>query len=75
MLSLLTGKQMNEQIQLVVPDMEDEISGDIINRPELWLYESQKQTVDIRQHALRAGYMPKFGLLHKEDMGIPDWIC
>lgn len=31
MLSLLTGKQMDEQIQLVVPDMEDEISGDIIN--------------------------------------------
>lgn len=35
MLSLLTGKQIDEQIQLVVPDMEDEISGDIINRPEL----------------------------------------
>jgi len=71
MLSLLTGKQMDEQIQLVVPDMEDEISGDIINRPELWLYESQKQTVDIRRHALRAGYMPKFGLFAQGGYGNP----
>lgn len=71
MLSLLTGKQMNEQIQLVVPDMEDEISGDIINRPELWLYESQKQTVDIRRHALRAGYMPKFRLFAQGGYGNP----
>ena len=71
MLSLLTGKQMNEQIQLVVPDMEDEISCDIINRPELWLYESQKQTVDIRRHALRAGYMPKFGLFAQGGYGNP----
>ena len=62
---------MDEQIQLVVPDMEDEISGDIINRPELWLYESQKQTVDIRRHALRAGYMPKFGLFAQGGYGNP----
>lgn len=71
MLSLLTGKQIDEQIQLVVPDMEDEISCDIINRPELWLYESQKQTVDIRRHALRAGYMPKFRLFAQGGYGNP----
>lgn len=70
-LSLLTGRQIDEHMQLVAPEMEDGISNSIINRPELLLYESQKQTLDIRQHALRTGYMPKFGVFVQGGYGNP----
>ena len=71
MLALLTGKDINENTVLVIPQETEEENDITINRPELQLYEAQEQSLYIRQRSLRAGYMPQIGLFAQGGYGNP----
>ncbi len=57
MLSLLTGKTLDETVQLIRPTPQ--ISPSEINRPELKLFALQKKTFDIQEKQLKSDWLPK----------------
>ena len=59
MLSLLTGKELPAQTQLVRPALV-ETNASEFNRPELRWYEAQEQTVAVQRKGLQTGYLPTF---------------
>jgi outer membrane protein TolC len=62
MLSLLTGREIDEKVRLAKPALES--PADLaIARPELSLFASQRSLVDAQSGVQRAGLMPKVGLL------------
>ncbi|HEX5167955.1 MAG TPA: TolC family protein [Cyclobacteriaceae bacterium] len=63
MLALMVGEPVNSNLQLEKPVMDD-VPGEVtINRPELSLYQHQRNLVDAQQAMNKVGYMPKVGLL------------
>lgn len=62
MLGLMIGLPLKEDQVLEVPTMETALPG-TINRPELTLYNYQRQLADQQNSMSRVGYMPKIGLL------------
>lgn len=70
MLSLLTGKEWNEQTSFVCPP---ELESDplLIRRPELSWYEARQHQLDIRRAGLKPGYLPKFSFFVQGGFGNP----
>lgn len=70
MLSLLTGMELSEDTQLVLPEARPLIA-ETNNRPELKLYELQKALYETEQRKIKTGYMPKFNLFFQGGYGRP----
>ncbi len=63
MLSLLTGREIGENVRLAKPALDTHPPDLTIARPELSLFASQRSVVDAQSGVQRAGLMPKIGLL------------
>jgi outer membrane protein TolC len=63
MLALMIGEKLLEDIQLVKPVNSETALPSVINRPELSLYNYQRQLVEMQNKQSKASYMPKIGLL------------
>jgi len=63
MLSLMTGEKMDADEKFVKPTAPVVASQTTISRPELSLYESQRQQVDAQMKLVQVGYMPKINIL------------
>jgi outer membrane protein TolC len=63
MLSLLIGEPLNENVKLEKPILTTLEEGASIDRPELSLYQFQRNIISARQALTRTGYIPKIGLL------------
>lgn len=70
MLSLLAGKDWNEQTSFVCPP-EPESDPLLIRRPELSWYEARQHQLDIRRAGLKTGYLPKFSFFVQGGFGNP----
>ncbi|MBZ5856836.1 TolC family protein [Flavihumibacter profundi] len=63
MLALMTGVPADGNIQLVKPGMDALPEPAPINRPELSLYQFQRKQLEAGNKMIKAGNMPKIGLL------------
>ena len=70
MLAQLTGQKWNEQTRFVKPEWDKTVQKDI-RRPELELYEAQIYDLQIENHRITAGLMPKLGLYATGGYGKP----
>jgi outer membrane protein TolC len=62
MLAIMTGEPLSENQVLDRPELDVSLPG-TINRPELTLYNYQRQLAEQQIALSRVGYMPKIGLL------------
>jgi outer membrane protein TolC len=69
MLSLLTGHKMDETTTLLPPEPPPLITE--INRPELRLFDLQKQRFRIQENQLKSGYLPKLSAFVQGAYGRP----
>jgi len=63
MLSLLTGVKLDEQTTLQKPGMNITTAGSQITRPELSLFERQRELANAKSEMRNVNLMPKIGLL------------
>jgi outer membrane protein TolC len=63
MLTLLTGVEINEQTALEKPKANNFLPEITLARPELELYESQRNLIDAESNRRQVSLMPKIGLL------------
>jgi outer membrane protein TolC len=63
MLAMMMGETMSAGMRLERPIVESGVDNLIINRPELSLYQHQRNQVESQYSLTRVGYMPKVGLL------------
>jgi outer membrane protein TolC len=61
-LAIMTGEPLKEDQVLERPELDVSLPG-AINRPELTLYNYQRQLAEQQTAMSRVGYMPKIGLL------------
>ena len=71
MLGLLTGRKGIDAERLVKPSVTVEPLEEN-RRPELSLYESQRQQLSVQEKGLTARYMPKLEYSHKGLTATPD---
>lgn len=70
MLSLYTKLEINKNTILEKP--QDRVIGnDIINRPELNYYKSQRMALEMQEHVIKAKNMPQVGLFAQGGYGRP----
>ncbi|MBX3239460.1 MAG: TolC family protein [Chitinophagaceae bacterium] len=70
MLSVLTGMPLRNEVELVMPLAPVEIF-DITGRPELKLYDYQKQLYDVEESNLRSDYTPRLNAFIQGAYGRP----
>ncbi len=63
MMSLMIGEPLRDDVQLERPPMEELGTTVTITRPELTLYEYQRQLAQQQNKQSKVGYMPKIGFL------------
>jgi outer membrane protein TolC len=63
MLAMMMGETISAGMRLEKPIVESEVDNLTINRPELSLYQHQRNQVESQYSLTRVGYMPKVGLL------------
>ena len=63
MLAMMIGEQVSSNVKLEKPIAESDINNFTINRPELNLYQLQRNQVEAQNSMIKVGYMPKIGLL------------
>ncbi|HZW38522.1 MAG TPA: TolC family protein [Ignavibacteriaceae bacterium] len=72
MLSVLTGKQITESDSLVAPEVkEDNFTVNKINRPELDLFNAQKDLFQNQRSTITASNLPKISLFLQGGYGKP----
>ena len=72
MLSVLTGLTINEQTELLKPEMNITTLNELINhRPELRFFDAQKSLFESQKSLLNAGNLPKIGLFVQGGYGKP----
>lgn len=69
MLSLLTNQKIDENTELEIP--QNPVFTDVINRPELRLFESQKKVFDFQSQLINARQLPRFSLFLQSGYGKP----
>lgn len=69
MLSLFINKPLSEDVHLDIPSIK--ASNQVINRPELKLYDVQKKSFDIQNKLLRSKNVPKISLFFQGGYGRP----
>ncbi|MFT3994133.1 MAG: TolC family protein [Dysgonomonas sp.] len=70
MLSLYTKLEINKNTILEKPQ-DRAIGNDIINRPELNYYKSQRMALEMQEHVIKAKNMPQVGLFAQGGYGRP----
>lgn len=71
MLSLLTGKKMDEKDSFVRPEMLVSAEEVDLQRPELLWYDARMRTVENEMQKLKTLYMPRFSLFAQGGYGNP----
>lgn len=71
MLSLLTGKKMDEKDNYVRPEMLASAEEVDFQRPELLWYDARMRTVENEMQKLKTLYMPRFSLFAQGGYGNP----
>ena len=71
MLSLLTGKKMDEKDNFVRPEMLVSAEEVDLQRPELLWYDARMRTVENEMQKLKTLYMPRFSLFAQGGYGNP----
>lgn len=71
MLSLLTGKKMDEKDSFVRPEMLVSAEEVDFQRPELLWYDARMRTVENEMQKLKTLYMPRFSLFAQGGYGNP----
>jgi len=61
MLSIMINKSISDETELSLPIKVQRLN-EPINRPEIMLFEQQKNLNELRNSAITSGYMPKFSL-------------
>ncbi|ANH84125.1 transporter [Niabella ginsenosidivorans] len=69
MLSLFIGKELQDSIQLEIPETTNIQTS--INRPELKLYDLQRSVYDVQRKQLRSGYLPQVSAFLQGAYGRP----
>ncbi|MDR2682534.1 MAG: TolC family protein [Dysgonamonadaceae bacterium] len=74
MLGIMMGEKLTENIALIKPQADPAIRADLIlpvNRPELQLFEAQKNLYDSQKSLIQSAYLPKLGLFLQGGYGRP----
>ena len=71
MLSLLTGKQVSPDARLTKPSDAESTISSVINRPELFWFDAQNESLRAQEDALQTHYLPKLGLFVQGAYGNP----
>lgn len=71
-LSELTGLQLGDSTQLILPNLEDFSPAVELQRPELRLFEQQKSSVLARERLLNASRKPKLSAFARGGVGYPN---
>lgn len=72
MLSDITGINMNDKTVLVRPESTAETSGEAgLNRPEIAMYQAQKEVLDARKSIVSSGTMPLLNVFLQGGYGRP----
>ena len=71
MLGVLTGMELDEEVELVKPPMHEDLSLMTINRPELELFKAQEATIDAQTVGLKSGVMPVVAAFAQGGYGKP----
>ncbi len=69
MLSVFIGQPLDENTQLVMPPQI--VTEAVVKRPELLLYDLNKQIFDVQDRALKSAYLPKFDAFIQGAYGRP----
>lgn len=69
MLSIFIGQPLDENTQLVMPPQI--VTETIIKRPELLMYDLNKQILDVQDRELKTSYLPKFDAFIQGAYGRP----
>lgn len=69
MLAALTGKQISAKTTFETP--QNPIVATEINRPELQLFDLQRQTIDLKSEEIKNRWMPNVGLFAQTGYGRP----
>ena len=71
MLSIMIGEKIEPYMVFVKPNADWSALSPIINRPELLLFDAQKELFDSQKAVIKSSYMPKFGLFIEGGIGRP----
>lgn len=72
MLSAFIGKEITPGTGLVKPAMEEAgVHGEVINRPELRLFDAHNEQLNVQEATLKTRLMPRFGLFVQGAYGNP----
>lgn len=71
MLSVLIGEPIGEGVVLAKPSINNRLLSGYIERPELHLFDSQYNDLEMQKRLIKTGYMPKLGLFVTGGYGKP----
>ncbi len=69
MLSIFIGRQLDENTELLMPP--NQITDPVIRRPELILFDLEKNKYDVQEKQLRSDYLPKLNAFVQAAYGRP----
>lgn len=71
MLQIVTGIAIDENTSIIKPAENTDIKNPAINRPELKLFDYQRQTISLQSNLIKARVNPKFSLFADGGYGKP----
>ena len=71
-LSELVGEPLSPEVEISLPDMQPMAEGIEINRPELQLFNYQKESIMAREDMIAAARRPKVGAFLQAGFGAPN---
>jgi outer membrane protein TolC len=71
MLSVMIGEQLNSDFIFVKPNPVTSLTIDVINRPEILMFEAQQNALESQKSLLSAKIMPTIGLFAQGGYGKP----
>jgi outer membrane protein TolC len=71
MLSYMIGEPVENQTVFMKPKTENTVFSSSLNRPELLLFDAQKDLFDSQKAVIKSSYMPKLGLFVQGGVGRP----
>lgn len=71
MLSLFIGESLNRDVTLQKPVAAEALLAQDINRPELYWFDAQRESLDVQERSLRVRNLPKFGAFVQGAYGNP----
>ena len=71
MLSIMIGENIDSRSVFTKPVADFGVLSPTINRPELLLFDAQKELFDSQKAVIKSSYMPRFGLFVQGGIGRP----